>query len=316
MLCEVNALGNFFVTLAVMMFMGLLIVGIMSGALFWKYFVNATYETWVTKTNPRYPTATMVRSEILQTCKGIVTATIAPALSLYLTQRNMSQAYCGVGELGWGYLIASFFVTMIASDFWEFYYHRLGHTTQVGWNQHKYHHVFYNPSPFAVIADEYIDQFMRSLPLLVFPLIAPVNMDMMFAQFGLVFYGYGVYLHWGHELSFPDAHHPWINTSFQHYCHHAKSINKRPYHTGFMFKIWDQLFGSMYTGDCFCSKCCYEKGERTVDKFKQVVMEDYTPLLSARFWIHGAEKADSSALSEPDVRLKELEKPVSAKKSN
>jgi hypothetical protein len=33
--------------------------------------------------------------------------------------------------------------------------------------QHKFHHYFYNPSPFAVIADEYIDQFIRSTPMVV-----------------------------------------------------------------------------------------------------------------------------------------------------
>ena len=32
-----------------------------------------------------------------------------------------------------------------------------------------------------------------------------------------------------------------INTSFQHYCHHAKSLMNKPYHCGFFFKIWDQV---------------------------------------------------------------------------
>ena len=48
-------------------------------------------------------------------------------------------------------------------------------------------------------ADEWADQFMRSLPLLVIPMLIPVNMDMMFIQYGMMFYGYGVYLHWGYE---------------------------------------------------------------------------------------------------------------------
>ena len=52
-------------------------------------------------------------------------------------------------------------------------------------------------STFA--ADEWADQFMRSLPLLVIPMLIPVNMDMLFIQYGLMFYGYGVYLHWGYE---------------------------------------------------------------------------------------------------------------------
>jgi lathosterol oxidase len=105
------------------------------------------------------------------------------------------------------------------------------------WNAHKIHHTLYNPSPFAVIADDWSDQFLRAAPLLLFPLIMPTNIDLMFAQFVCFFYLYGVYLHWGYELDSPNAHHPWINTSFQHYLHHARSVQNVPYHTGFFFKV-------------------------------------------------------------------------------
>ena len=33
----------------------------------------------------------------------------------------------------------------------------------------------------------------------------------------------------------------YINTSFQHYAHHAKSLMNKPYHCGFFLKIWDQV---------------------------------------------------------------------------
>jgi lathosterol oxidase len=58
----------------------------------------------------------------------------------------------------------------------------MGHTYESLWNVHQFHHQFYNPSPFAVIADEYLDQIVRALPLLVIPMVIPVNMDMLFAQ--------------------------------------------------------------------------------------------------------------------------------------
>lgn len=90
--------------------------------------------------------------------KGVYTATLCPAMGLAMAQRGYSQAYCGLGEYGWSYLIASFFVTWIVSDFWEFWYHRLGHTVQMFWNIHRFHHQFYNPSPFAVVSDEWMDQ--------------------------------------------------------------------------------------------------------------------------------------------------------------
>lgn len=152
---------------------------------------------------------------------------------------------------------------------------------------HRHHHKFYNPTPFAVVADEYVDQLVRASPLLIFPLIMPVNIDVMFAVYGVFFYIYGVYLHWGYELDFPDAHHPWINTSFQHYLHHAVSTKGKPYHTGFFFKLWDQLFGSVYTDTCFCAKCETKNGKRGRDKYDELMSNypEYSKLLSPSFWL-------------------------------
>ena len=49
-------------------------------------------------------------------------------------------------------------VIWAGSDFYEFFYHRLGHVNFNFWQQHRHHHVFHNPSPFSVIADEWVDQ--------------------------------------------------------------------------------------------------------------------------------------------------------------
>jgi len=221
--------------------------------------------------------------------KGMISATFCPALALHLAQRGLSKAYCGLPhtEYGWTYDIIMFFVVWLATDYWKFAYHRMGHLYDFFWNIHKGHHQFYNPSPFAVIADEYVDQFVRAFPLLLFPLLFPVNMDILFFQFGFFFYAYGSYLHWGYELEYPDAHHPILNTAFQHYCHHAVSIKNKPYHTGFFLKIWDQLCGSMYDGECFCSKCAREKGLRTRERYDAIEKPDYSPLFKVSFWVQG-----------------------------
>ena len=94
----------------------------------------------------------------------------------------------------------------------------------------------------------------------------------------------GCYLHWGYESDWLDAHNPIVNTAFQHYCHHARAIMNKPYHCGFFFKIWDQLFGSMYDGDCFCVKCERAKGKRSRELYKQVVVPNYEKLLDYTFW--------------------------------
>jgi lathosterol oxidase len=257
----------------------------MSAWIFRRYYWKPSFAQWQRKSNPAYPAPEMVRREVLQMLKGLATATTCPALALHLRQLGVGKAYCGVGERGVGYLALTFVVIWIGSDLFEFAYHRLGHLWRLGWKEHRHHHVFYNPSPFAVIADNSLDQLVRSLPMLLFPLFMPVNMDLLFFTFAVFFYGYGAYLHWGYELDWPDAHHPWINTSFQHYLHHAKSTLYKPFHTGFFFKIWDQLCGSMYRGECLCAKCCVARGERSEAAWAALDKPDYRVLLQPSFWV-------------------------------
>jgi sterol desaturase/sphingolipid hydroxylase (fatty acid hydroxylase superfamily) len=58
----------------------------------------------------------------------------------------------------------------------------MGHTLDLFWNVHKSHHQFYNPSPFSVIAEDYIDQIIGASPLLFIPAIVPINIDLLFFQ--------------------------------------------------------------------------------------------------------------------------------------
>ncbi len=304
MLHELAQRGNFFTTWLALSAAAFVMTIAMSAVVFHRYYVHATFERWRHKVNPDYPSAVMVRREILQMMKGLLTATICPALSLHLVDRGWSKAYAGLGGRGVGYLVLTFFIMWIGTDFYEFFYHRLGHTTRWGWKEHKAHHVFFNPSPFAVIADDWVDQLVRSAPMLLFPLVMPVNMDLLFLTFAAFFYGYGAYLHWGHELPWLSAHNSWVNTSFQHYLHHAKSTLDRPMHTGFFFKIWDKLFRSTYPDEgapaaCLCSACCDARGERTEEAWARVLRPDYSVLLRPSFWIHGERKTRSVSPASP-----------------
>jgi Delta7-sterol 5-desaturase len=299
MLCEIAQQGNFLTTWAVLTALALSSTLLMSALIFRRYYWRPTFEQWQRKSNPDFPSPQMVRREVLQMLKGLATATACPALALHLVSSGASRAYCGLGTHGVGWLVASFFIIWIGTDFFEFAYHRLGHLWARGWREHRHHHVFHNPSPFAVIADNATDQLIRSLPMVLFPIIMPVNMDLLFFTFAVFFYGYGAYLHWGFELDWPDAHHPIINSSFQHYLHHARSTLRKPYHTGFFFKIWDQLFGSMWSGECICARCCVARGERTEGAWAALDKPDYRPLLSLRFWRTGKVEAATELAALP-----------------
>jgi len=305
MLCELHALGSHPVlTWALLSALGVVAVAVMSGSVFLAYYVRPTYEQWTRKLNPAYPSAGAVRDEVLQTLKGLLTATICPAASLALAQRGLSRAYCGLpGAHTAGEQVLAFFAIWVACDFYEWFYHWVGHTLPWFWAQHRPHHVFYNPSPFAVIADDMLDQFVRSAPLLLLPLLAPVNIDLLFFTFVIFFYGYGTYLHWGHESEFLSAHQPLVNGAYEHYFHHAKATLKTgPMYTGFFFKLWDRLAGSVPPAGspCLCSRCEAAAGRRSPAAWRELAKPDYSPLLSAKFWLYGEDAAAAPAAKRAD----------------
>lgn len=227
-------------------------------------------------------------------------AALPPALSLHFARQpgafHFSKAYCGWGppgdevnswRNGWPYLVGTFLLCWLVSDFFEWAYHRWGHQTSSGWRQHKFHHAFYNPTPFATVADDYIDQFVRASPLLWLPMLIPINMDMLLVLFGALFYAFGLYQHWGFELSWLSAHQSIITSSFHHHAHHARATRGRPLHTGQLLQLWDRLCGSVIDpSECFCCRCAVSKGDRTLAAFEALPKPDYSPLLSWKTWVY------------------------------
>lgn len=298
MICEVaDALGgNWLATWLVQTLIGGSMCFILSTIVFKWIFWKPTFESWQKKCNPKYPRPSQVRQEVLLTLKCLALSTICPTIAMQLVASGKSQAFCGWGGRSLLWHIGSFLIMLIGCDFFEWGYHALGHKFPFLWKQHKNHHKFYNPSPFAVVADEAIDQVVRSFPMLFFPLVMPTNMDVLFGMFATLFYGYGVYMHSGHELDWPDAHHPIINTSYQHWLHHSVGGCKHLAHTGFFVKIWDQLWGHDLTeemfkeGKCTCVKCSRTRGERTREAFEKIEKPDYSVLLKLDFWLNGDAK--------------------------
>ncbi|XRB18396.1 hypothetical protein RI054_18g82420 [Pseudoscourfieldia marina] len=96
-------------------------------------------------------------------------STLCPAAALHLSAQGKLKAYCGVSEHGMLAEFVSAALVLVACDFFEWGYHRMGHTLAPLWSRHRHHHTFSIPSPFAVIADDYLDQCVRAAPMLVLP---------------------------------------------------------------------------------------------------------------------------------------------------
>ena len=269
-----------------------------SGISFYYLYGKPTYEIWQYKINAQYPSTEKVKEEIIVMLQGLVFSTICPALSLYLSRIGLAKGYCGVEPFGYDWLFISFLIVWLFSDFYEFFYHWCGHYFASMWTMHKGHHAFYNPTPFAVIADSPIDQFFRAAPLLFFPMLMPVNMDMIFTLYSVVFYFNGLIQHSGHELKAIDGHNKYILTSYHHYLHHARSTVHHPFYNGQLFQVWDNFFSSTYSGPCLCSKCCREKGERSLELWKKTIKPDYSVLMNISFWMSSSTSTYSASGSQ------------------
>jgi len=55
MLCEIGEYSNFFLTWVILTILAIASVLIMSGILFYQYYVKVTYEKWIYKSNPEFP---------------------------------------------------------------------------------------------------------------------------------------------------------------------------------------------------------------------------------------------------------------------
>lgn len=285
--CEAAAGRPFPAILAVSAVGGILFVSLVSTIAFYYFYCKPTYEKWRHKSSAEYPDPLKVRVEIVQMLKGSAVSSVNAALAVYLASRQLSLGHCATPSTASGWALELLYQTIyfFFLEFYSFLYHYCGHTTRPLWIFHRFHHQFFNPSPYAVIADEFVDQLARSFPMVLGSIFLPLNVDLMLFQMSVLHYTYGTYLHSGHELPYPDAHHSIINTSFQHYCHHRLSIKQRPYHCGFYLKISDRLFGSLYEKECFCAKCEREKGNRSFERWEKVRIPDYSVMLTWSFWV-------------------------------
>lgn len=157
MLCEIALWGNFFATWLLLSLLAMVGLLLMSGALFYRDYIHASFESWKQKINPDYPSAEKVRDEIRVMLGGLLAATLCPSLALTLAQKGISQAYCGItppstmisnvpfGLSNATWLVLSFFLSWLVSDFWEFFYHWAGHRFAPLWNVHKVLRLIYVP---------------------------------------------------------------------------------------------------------------------------------------------------------------------------
>lgn len=261
---------------------------------FAHFYVYPTYDKWRRKSNPKYPSPKSVIGEIFM---GVVLAnpsvTFAPSIHLALISNGTLRHHCDT-PLTWQYRVYSFVMVLFIVDLYSWTWHFLGHYVGSLWSVHKHHHRFANPTPFSTIADLPPDNIVRSLYMIVVNVISygivglPVDVDVLYFVTAIIIGVYGMYFHCGHEFESLPYNHPILNTSYQHYVHHALSYRNKPYYTGFVFKIWDDIAGAHYHGKEVIPALEDQKlGNRSFERWEKEVMPllpDYGVLLSPSFW--------------------------------
>lgn len=158
---------------------------------------------------------------------------------------SVSQLYGNVGDYGWGYLVGSFFGTLLIHDAYFYATHRLMHHPRLFKLFHLTHHRSTNPSPWAAFSFSPAEAVVEGAIILVIPLLIPVHTYTLLA-FMLFMTVYNVYGHLGYEI-YPkwlvnSRVGRWLNTSTNHNMHHQ--YFKGNY--GLYFRFWDEAFGTTH----------------------------------------------------------------------
>lgn len=257
-----------------------------ASSIFYFFYFHVTLDKWRTKTNPQYPSVDEVRREITTTILYSPCAGFGTTLGLWLHHQGWGHGYCGLPQgFGWCSEAVMSIAILVGVDFLLWARHWFVHTTGLP-IMHHVHHGYSNPTPFAVGANA-MDEVLDFMHLAIIPLLVPVNMDLLCGVTFFMVGTYGSYLHCGHEFKWLSAHNPIFNTSFHHYVHHTVHSPTKVLHAGLVFRVWDQVAGSVYTKRCFCARCSCNSGGRTAADFARVRVPDYSALLHPKFWLTG-----------------------------
>jgi lathosterol oxidase len=197
------------------------------------------------KTQMEYPKEGTVLKELWDGCVSSIPAAMNFSLSIWLSNQGLNQLYGNFAELSIGWHIISMITLWAITEIFEWWFHWMAHNNDTLWEIHKKHHLFPNPTPFAVLSDHPLDMWVKSSPILWIPFLFPIWDVMLFGVFGFINFFYGVYLHGGFEFPFlPSRFSTYLISSWHHNIHH--SLGRKGKNFGFFTRFMDITFGTMY----------------------------------------------------------------------
>lgn len=152
---------------------------------------------------------------------------------------GIHKVYLAPDELGWAWLVASFFVLVVLHDAWFYWTHRLMHRPRLfGW-MHRTHHQSTAPTVWTAYSFSTVEAAVQALYLPVVLLFVPVHQAVIFLWM-VWMVARNVMGHCGTEL-LPRAWLAgwwgrWLTTTLHHEMHHAYGHSNY----GLYFTWWDR----------------------------------------------------------------------------
>lgn len=158
---------------------------------------------------------------------------------LLLEIRGFTKLYDTIKDgPGWWYSILHIALFVLCTDFWNYWTHRLSHHPRVYKHflcNHKLHHRFFIPTPYAGYAIHPVEGFALAIPYFIFPFILPLQKFVRIALY-VVALLWPIAIHDGEFLTNNRI----VNGTACHSLHHMHlNCNFGQY-----FTLCDRLFGT------------------------------------------------------------------------
>lgn len=194
---------------------------------------------------PRKPMSFQFKSTFWFVTNFIILGSLIPKFTLGLRQfLNLDAVGFSMDLRGYG-LVFQFLIFFVLTDFLYFLTHALFHKSDFFWKFHSVHHSSQNLDALASFKHSWVDAFINiglSYILSQFfrveaSVVVLVNMSFLYVC---------VFQH--ANINFEKVKTPLLKRIFitpaMHRKHHELTDSKRSYNRGFVFSIWDQIFGS------------------------------------------------------------------------
>lgn len=216
---------------------------LLAGVVFLVFYVWRHRRLVALKIQHRHATTKDIKREVLYSLSSLAVFSLVGVLVFIMLRSGWTKLYFKIGDYGWGYLLISTVLLILAHDTYFYWTHRLMHWKPLFPLVHRIHHLSHTPTPWAAFSFHPIEAVIEAGLFPIFILFVPTH-----PLAALVWLTYmtvmNVLGHCGHEIlpgGFTrNALTKWHNTAVHHDMHH----HHVHCNYGLYYNLWDRLMGT------------------------------------------------------------------------